>query len=421
VAYANLGILYSGLGESVLAIENTTKAYQLRDRASDRERFFIATFYDRQVTGNLEKELQTLQLWTQTYPRDMDAYGLTAGLAAHGTGNYELAHGMASKALSLDPDCRPCYTSLAASYVNRNRLDEADQVFQKAAGRNLKIPDLLPMRFYAAFLRRNTAGMDEAAALAKGIPGADDWLTHSRALVAAHSGRAQLARNISQEAIQLAEREGQRERAATYRTAVAVWEALFGNSSQAKRNAYSALDHSNGRDVTYAAAFALATAGDFPRAQALAKDLEKRFPEDTSVQFSYLPSLRALFALKDKDPAKAIEYLQKTETYEFAMTAINFNTFFGGLYPVHVRASAYMAAGQPKEAVTELQKIIDHPGVVLADPVGALTYLQLGRASAMAGDKTKAKAAYEHFLSLWKDADSDIPVLNQAKAEYAKL
>jgi tetratricopeptide (TPR) repeat protein len=346
---------------------------------------------------------------------------LSSGFATHGTGNYELAQEMAQKALSLDPDCRPCYSGLASSALFRNRLAEVDQAVQQAADRNLKIPDLLPLRFYASFLRGDTAGMDQAATFAKGISGADDWLTHLKAVVAANSGRLQLARRTSQEAIHLAEREGQHERAATYKTAVAVWEAIYGNASLAKKNAYSALDQSNGRDVQYAAAFALAMAGDFSQAQALAGDLEKRFPEDTSVQFSYLPSLRALFALNNKAPLKAIEYLQMTTTYEFAMTALNFNTFFGGLYPVYVRANAYMAAGQPNEAAIELQKIIDHPGVVLADPVSALSYLQLGRAFVMSGDKTSAKAAYEHFLSLWKDADSDIPVLKQAKAEYGKL
>jgi hypothetical protein len=173
--------------------------------------------------------------------------------------------------------------------------------------------------------------------------------------------------------------------------------------------------------VEYGAAFALALAADFPRSLALAHDLENRFPEDASVQFSYLPALRGLLALSRNEPQKALEALQVAAPYDFAAPAIDFNTFFGGLYPVYVRGEAYLAAGQDAAAAMEFQKILDHRGLVAADPVGAVARLQLARAFAFSGDRTRAKTAYQDFLTLWKDADPDISILKQAKAEYAKL
>jgi tetratricopeptide (TPR) repeat protein len=187
------------------------------------------------------------------------------------------------------------------------------------------------------------------------------------------------------------------------------------------QSATAALELSKGRDVEYGAAFALALADDLSRAQTLARDLEKRFPEDTSVQFNYLPALRALFALNDRKAQEAIDLLQVAAPYDFAVPANDFNAFFGALYPAYVRGEAYLAARQPIKAAAEFQKILDHRGLVLADPVGAMARLQLGRAYASSGDKMKAKAAYENILSLWKDAEPDFPVLKQAKGEYAKL
>jgi tetratricopeptide (TPR) repeat protein len=219
----------------------------------------------------------------------------------------------------------------------------------------------------------------------------------------------------------MAQQAGQKEKAATYQAAEAVWQAFFGDGPAAKRSATAALQLSNGRDVEYSTAFALALAGDLPRAQSLADDLERRFPEDTSVQFNYLPALRALFALNHSEPAKAIELLQVAVPYELAVPAVDFNAFFGGLYPVYVRGLAYLAAHQGAEAAAEFQKILNHRGIVVSDPIGALAHLQLGRAYTLQGDTAKAKAAYQDFLVLWKDADPDIPILKQAKAEYAKL
>jgi len=200
-----------------------------------------------------------------------------------------------------------------------------------------------------------------------------------------------------------------------------VWEASFGNASEARRSATSALELSKSREVEYGAAFALALAGDSGRSQELANDLERRFPEDTSVRFSYLPALRALYALSHSEPSKATELLQAALPHDLAVTGVSFFGFFGNLYPAYVRGEANLAANRATQASAEFQKILDHRGIVLADPIGALAHLGRARAFALKGDTAKAREAYQDFLTLWRDADPDIPILKQAKAEYAKL
>jgi len=202
-----------------------------------------------------------------------------------------------------------------------------------------------------------------------------------------------------------------------YEAASAVREALFGNAAEAKRNAAAALELSQSRDVEYGAAFALAVAGDSPASEALANDLDKRFPEDTFVRFTYLPTIRALVALNRGEHLKAVELLQTAAPYDLAIPGSWF-AFFGNLYPVYVRGETFLAAHRGAEAAAEFQKIAGHPGIVFSDPVGARARLELGRAWALAGDKTKGKAAYQDFLALWKDADPDIPILKQARAEF---
>ena len=226
---------------------------------------------------------------------------------------------------------------------------------------------------------------------------------------------------MSRHAADLAQQAAHGERAGLFETGAAIWEAFFGNTSAGNRSATAALELAKDREVEYGTAFALALAGDSSRSQALANDLERRFPEDTSVRFSYLPVLRALLVLNHGEPAKAIELLQITVPYELATPRSKLQGFFGALYPVYVRGEAYLAARQGAEAVIEFQKILDHRGTVVSDPIGALAHLQLGRALVLSGDKTKAKSAYQDFLTLWNDADPDIPILKQAKAEYAKL
>ena len=421
LAHAHLGLVYSDIGESVLSAASTKQAYQLRERASEREQFFITALYDRQVTGNLEKAQQTCKLWAQTYPRDIAPHGLIAGFIYQSSGQYEKSIAEAREAIRMNPDFSPAYINLAYSYFYTDRLAEAENAIRQAAERQIELPELVLMRYYLAFLQNDPAAMDRAVALAKGNSGAEDWMAHSEALIWARSGQLHLARKMSRRAQDLALQAGQREKAATYETAVAVWEASYGNRRLARASAMAALALSRGRDVEYGAALALALAGDFPRSLVLANDLERRFPEDTSVRLSYLPALRGLAALSRRQPATAIAQLENPPPEEMAVTGITFFAFFGSLYPAYVRGEAYLATHQGPKAVTEFQKILDHRGVIAGDPIGALAHLQLGRAYAMAGDRLKAKAAYQDFLTLWKDADPDIPVLEEAKREYAKL
>jgi hypothetical protein len=222
--------------------------------------------------------------------------------------------------------------------------------------------------------------------------------------------------------VDLALQEGKREEAASYRAARAVWEAAYGNAAEGKRNALAALELSKGRDVQYAAGLALALSGDSSRSEALADDLEKRFPEDTFARFTYVPVLRALSALERGKPTESLELLQIALRYELAVNGLNFNHYYlGGLHSAYVRGEAFIATHRYAEAASEFQKILDHRGIVGADPIGALAHVQLGRAFALSADTIKAKAAYQDFFTLWNDADPDIPILGQAKAEYAKL
>jgi serine/threonine protein kinase/tetratricopeptide (TPR) repeat protein len=419
-AYANLGLSYSILGESVLSTENLTKAYQLRDHASEAERFFINLNYDRSVTGNLEKAQQTCELWIQAYPRDA-SYSLCAGYISQGMGDYEKSIKWARRAIDLEPDVVYGYLNSAISSIYLSKLDQAESIILQASQRKLDAPDFMIQRYYLDFLKGDRAGMEHEVALSRGIPGIGDLLVHSEALAFANSGHLKQAVQMSERAVEIALLADQRERAATYKSGAAVVQALFGNASEAKRNALAALNLSDGRDVAYAAAFALALSGDTSRPQMIADDLEKKFPEETAVRFSSVPTLRALLVLKQKQPGKAVEQLQVAMPHELGLPRIAFSAFYGALYPVYVRGLAFLAADQGAEAAAEFEKILNHRGIVLADPIGALAHLQLGRALAMSGDKTKAKALYQEFFTLWKDADPDIPILQQAKTEYARL
>jgi serine/threonine protein kinase/tetratricopeptide (TPR) repeat protein len=427
MAYANLALTYSGLGESVLAAESATKAFQLRERASERERFFITFNYDREVTGNLEHAFQTLELWEQTYPRRAappDPLELLGGLSTKGTGRWEIAVDRARKTIAAYPDVRIGYGNLALSSFFLDRFGEAENALQQAAAHKkewLELPQFLVYRYNIAFMKGDNEQMDRAVALARGKRLGEHWVMNSQALVHARSGQAQLARRLSNRAVELALQEDARGAAATYQSAAAVWESLYGNADEASAKATAALAVTNGRDVEYASALALGLAGDSSRSEALADDLDKRFPEDTFVRFTYLPVLRALSALHRGQPTESVERLQPALQYELAVNGLSVGLYLGGLQSAYIRGEAFVAAHQYAEAAAEFQKILDHRGIVGADPIGALAHLQLGRTFAVSGDKIKAKAAYQDFLTLWKDADPDIAILRQAKSEYAKL
>jgi tetratricopeptide (TPR) repeat protein len=421
MAHAYVGFGYSAMGESALARPSLLRAYQLRTRTSDVERFYIETLYERDFTGNLEREQRTLESWAATYPRDARPHGLISGLALTSTGKHELAIAEADKAIALDPDLTPAYANKAFNQLLMNRRDDALLTVRRATERKLEVVEFLLIQYFAAFLNGTDNERERLAAVARKNPGAEDTIAHLEALALARSARLQDARRVSADPIEIAQRSGRRERAALFEAARAVWEALYGNSAEAKQSAARALALGRGREVDYAAAFALAVAGDLPRSRSLAEDLARKFSEDTSVQFLYLPTLRALFLLKAHDPVAAIQALQTASRYDLALGAVGFTGHFGGLYPIYVRGQAYLAAKQPAAAAHEFQRILDHRSIVLVDPIDALARLQLARAFMLSGDTIQAARAYEDLLALWRNGDPEIPLVTEARAEYDRL
>jgi serine/threonine protein kinase/Flp pilus assembly protein TadD len=420
VAYANLGVYYYNLGETALATENIRKAYELRKHTSERERFAIESIYYLGAIGDLEKARQDYELWAQTYPRDFVPPNNLRVIYVN-LGQYDKAFAEGNKAFHARPPAGWTYAILAQSYLFVNRIDEARTTIDEAQERKFDLPTLHLLLYQIAFLKNDPAGMAQQVTWLEGKPGAEDVMLAFEADTAAFSGHLGKARDFSRLAAASSDRVQQKETSATYEADEALREALFGNASEARRQATAALALSTGRDVQYGAALALAFAADTSRAQVLADDLNKRFPEDTIVQFNYLPTIRAQLALDRNDSPKAIEILQPAAPYELGSLtrASVFN--FMSLYPVYVRGQAYLAGHQGSAAANEFQKILDHSCVVLMEPIGALAHLGLARAYALSGDAAKAKSAYKDFFTLWKDADPDIPILQEAKAEYAKL
>jgi DNA-binding winged helix-turn-helix (wHTH) protein/tetratricopeptide (TPR) repeat protein len=421
MAHAWLGRIYVDLDESDLAAESISRAWQLRDRTTDRENLWITSAYQTLATGNLTWAQQTCEAWVQTYPRDAAPHQVLAGMTNKSAGRYEQALAEAQKAIELDPDFAIVYYSLGVNNAYLGRLERAESAINRAVAHGLEIEEFVMLRYDLAFLRGEQAVMDREAARARARSGAASWISNKEAFALAYLGRLRQARKASARAVSEAEQTGQLERAALWRAGNAVREAFFGNLPEAKRSVTAALEQSKDRAVEYGSALALAISGDSLRSETLANDLEIRFPEDTAVQFSYLPVIRARLALNRGNPSKAIEQLQTAVPHELGVPPSAMSGLFGALYPIYMRGEAYLAEHRGAEAAAEFQKVLDHPGIVVADPIGALARLQLGRTFTLSGDKRKAKAAYENFLTLWKDADADIPILWQAKAEYAKL
>ena len=315
------------------------------------------------------------------------------------------------------------YGLLASAYLRTGRFAEVESTLQRALERKLETPTILVNRYNIAVLKGDQEEMNRVVSQARGKPRSEHWVAHQEALALARAGQLLAARRSSNRAVELALQEQiGRESAASYLASRAVWEAFYGIAAEGARTALAALELSKGRDVEFAAGFALALSGDSSRSGALTGDLEKRFPEDTFAKFTYVPILRAFAALRRGQAAESVELLEIARRYELAPNGLAFNGYYlGGLHSAYVRGEALVAAHRHAEAAAEFQKILDHRGVVALDPIGALAHLQLGRVFALSGDKAKAKAAYGAFLMLWKDADPDIPILKSAKAEYAKL
>ncbi len=417
MAYAALGTAYGNLGETGLAAENTKKAYDLRDRVSERERFSISSGYDQSATGDLLKANQVFQLWAQTYPRDrIPPENLTYDYFA--LGQYDKALAAAREALELGPSSGLSYANLVDTYLAPDRLDEAASILQQARAHGIESPFLHLYQYQLAFLQGDGAGMAREAAWGSGKSGVEDLLLYYQSDTAAYAGQFVKANDFTARAVTSAQQAGEKETAASYQAESAVREAVAGDAAQAREQAAAALKLSNGRDTEAAATLALALAGDAAQAQKLADDLAKRYPEDTLVQFNYLPTIHAAIALDQRAPANAVADLQAASPYELGQPD---QIAFLNLYPVYVRGLAYLAARQGAQAAAEFQKILDHPGVVLNEVIGPLAHLGIGRARAIEGDKAGARKAYEDFFALWPHADAGIPILQQAKSEYAKL
>ena len=420
-AYASLGLMYGSMGETEVGTENTRKAYELRDHASDNEKFFITAYYDGRATGNQKKAQQTCEAWAQAYPREWKPHSFLAGFIYPVLGEHEKAAEEAQKTIELAPDFGVGYALLGSNSLSLDRLGAAEDAVRRASERKIEIPLLALLRYDVAFLKGDSGGMQREVAAARGKSGAEELISDHQAFALAYTGRLQEATKMLRRSSDLAQQAAHREKAAVFETRAALWEAFYGNAPTPEPAAMAALTLAKNREVQYGAAVALAIAGDSSQAQTLTNDLERSFPEDTSVKFNYLPTVRAFLALNHGDPAKAIELLQVAVPYELGQPRSTQTGFFGALYPIYARGQAYLAARQGAEAAREFQKIVDHPGIMVGDPIGVLAHLQLGRAYTMQGDTTKAKAAYQDFLTLWKDADPDVPVLKQAKAESAKL
>jgi tetratricopeptide (TPR) repeat protein/predicted Ser/Thr protein kinase len=420
LAYAYLGMVENDIGEFSMGVNYQRKAYDLRDRTSETEKYSITATYQKDVTGNIEKAIEACQLWIQAYPRSYHPHDLLAGAILPVIGQYEKAVEEATEAIRLNPDFPIPYAQRMASDIALNRIEEAKATYAQALARKLNNPFLDIALYQVAFLQNDAAGMAQQIAKTAGRPGFEDQLLNLEGDTVAYSGRLKDARELSRRAMDSAEGAAEKDPPAIYSATSGLREAWFGNTDEARRRVAFALSRSAGRDVLYLAALALAYSREDARAQALTDDLGKRFPEDTIVQFNYLPTLRAKLALNQGRASKAIESLTTAAPYELGLsTQSPFN--WTAMYPVFVRGETYLAARQGTEAAAEFQKILDHPGIVVNGPIGALAHLGLARAYRLQGDTAKAKAAYQDFLRLWKNADPDIPILEQAKAEYAKL
>jgi eukaryotic-like serine/threonine-protein kinase len=446
MAYAMLGTSYHNIGEKKLSAENTSRAYDLRARVGEWEKFYIESHYYQFATGDMEKARQAYELWAQIYPREQ-VPAINLGVVYQTLGQHEKSLAEFRESLRLGPDSL-IYGDVVSGYIHLNRFNEAGATADEALSKNLDSLDLRLFLYQLAFLQNNSASMAQQVSWASGKPGKENVMLYLQASTAAYSGKLAAAREFSRQAATSADRAGEKEVEAGCEATAALWEAFYGNAIEARQHAAATLAKSNGRDAQYAAALALAVTGDSARAQALAEDLQKRFPDDTVVRFNYLPTLHAQLFLNapdrpsdrlpehpsdrsvDRSPerspesfpenaAKAIQALALASPYELGVPGNN--TFWTNLYPVYVRGQAFLAAHQGAQAAAEFQKILDWRGVVANEPIGALAHLGLARSYALAGDAAKSRAAYTAFLTLWKDADPNIPILKQATAESAKL
>jgi DNA-binding winged helix-turn-helix (wHTH) protein/tetratricopeptide (TPR) repeat protein len=425
IAHAMLGRVYGDVGQESRSAQSTAEAYKFRSRASERERFFIVASYDMQVSGNLEKAEETCETWARAYPRDDGALGFRTGVILRVFGQYEEAAELGRQLIDLDPDFAVAYHLLFVNEIALGRLHEARAVLDAAAARKLEIPFYALDRYRLAVLQKDTPAVERAIVSAARLPVTEDLIAGQQASMFAYHGRLRDARDATAHAVSLAVQSGRPELAARFEASAAITEALVGDPESAARHAHAALELSTGRDAEYgaAAALALIQKPTDSLASSLADDLEKRFPEDSAVRFLYLPTIRALLALNRGDPAGALELLKASGPYEKGTPPSGFLGLYGTLYPTFVRGLSYRALHRDAEAARAFQDIVDHPALTGSDPIGALAYLELGRAleGGPAADRTQSQKAYATFLALWKNADREGPTWTAARSEYSRL
>ncbi|HEY2800998.1 MAG TPA: tetratricopeptide repeat protein [Chthoniobacterales bacterium] len=417
MAYLQLGICYQPQGELELSAENVRKAYELRDRASDHEKLNISAFYEIVVTGNLEAARRAHELLAQTYPRDESAE-IYLWFIHTAFGDYEKADAAAQRAFKINPASSNNYVSLVYCDQWLDRLDQAKARVEKARSERLDSPWFPIILYVVDFLKQDAAGMEQQTPTTTGIPGVEDQMLFLQSETAACAGQFVKARDLTRRAADSARRAQERETAAEYEGHNSLREALVGEADWAREDAQSALAKIKGKHGEGFSAIAYALAGDTADAQSSIEDLTTRFPQDTVVQTQYLPMARAALALDRGDASAALEALSAAAPYELGHTNDDF-TF--ALYPIYLRGQAYLRARNGTAAAAEFQKILDHASIVGNEPIGALAHLGLGQAYALSGDSTKARAAYQDFFTLWKNADPDVPILKQARDEYEKL
>ena len=417
-AYAALSSLYGELNQPERAEKYARKAFDLSKNASEVERFAIETNYYELATREPEKAAQTCELWHESYPRDARPIRDLAYMYAS-LGKHDKALGVARDAMQLGPHTTGYYVILGREYANLDQFNEARAVYDDSTQRKLEDETLSLARYQLAFVVDDTAQMEVISETAAGNPGTESLLLSAESDTEAWHGRFTQAHELLERAMNSALQQDAKETVAIYEAEDALREVEVGNVAAARRSANAAIQRAPNRDVLYLAAIALARAGDAATAEKLSAELEKKSTLDTLVQRYWLPSIRAAVALNRKDPAKAIELLSQTGEIELStdyLTAVNVS-----LCPPYLRAQAYLMLHDGGRAAAEFDKFMNYRGLVGNFSWGALARLGLGRAYAMQGDKAKTLNAYEAFLTLWKDADPDVPLLREAKSEYAKL
>ena len=420
LAYSFLGVFYAAnLQEPALAAENFRKAYELRDRVSEREKFSITSNYYSFVTGELDKGMQTARLWARAYPRDSDPH-LFLGVWASYLGNYKEEVQEELEAFRLAPNTNGPYTNLMDGYTALGKLDEAKDIGRKALANKLEGQFLRDDLYMIAFLEGETDEMQRQVQATTGRVGVEDLLLSAASDTQSFYGKLVGARELTKQAVQSALNSEEKETAALWRLNSALREAEFGNAGRARQDVKEGLAIASTRDVRTLAALTLACVGDLAQAKNTADTLQKEHPLNTTLNHYWLPTIGAYIELRTDHPTQAVAILRDAAPYDLAFPLPQYSEG-GTLYPSYVRAQAYLALHQGKEAAAEFQKFIDHRTIVANYPLASLARLGLARAYALQRDATKSRTAYQDFFALWKDADPDIPILKQAKAEYAKL